>query len=79
MLGLLVVKPLLLLGAVGYLGYRVFYKPFKSHMDAQRDGEFARSGGIEMKCCPECNTYIQWDEMECPSCHGNIHRPPSSG
>jgi hypothetical protein len=79
MLGLLVVKPLLLLGGVGYLGYRVFYKPIKSHLDAQRNDEFAKSGGIIMKCCPECNMYIRGDAIECPSCSGNIDHPLSSG
>jgi hypothetical protein len=79
MIGLLLVKPLLLLGGVGYLGYRIFYKPIKSHLDAQRAGEFTRSGGINMKRCPECNTYIRGDAIECPSCNGNINQPSSSG
>jgi hypothetical protein len=68
MLGLLVVKPLLLLGGAGYLGYRLFYKPIKSLLDAQRNDEFAKGGGINMKRCPECNTYIRGDAPECPSC-----------
>ena len=79
MVGLLVVKPLLLLGGVGYLGYRIFYKPIKSHLDAQRDGGFTRNGGINMKRCPECNTYIRGDAIECPACNGNINHPPPSG
>jgi len=79
MLGLLVVKPLLFLGGVGYLGYRLVYKPIKSLLDAQKDGEFARSGGINMKCCSKCNTYFQGDAIECPSCKGNSDHPPSSG
>jgi hypothetical protein len=79
MIGLLVVKPLLLLGGAGYLGYRIFYKPIKSHLDVQRDAEFTRSGGINMKRCPECNTYIRVDAIGCPSCNGNINHPPSSG
>ena len=78
MLGLLVVKPLLLLGGVGYLGYRLVYKPIKSHLDAQMDGEFARSGGINMKCCLKCDTYFRGDADECPSCNGNSDHPPSS-
>ena len=68
MLGLLVVKPLLLLGGAGYLGYRLFYKPIKSLLDAQGNDEFANGGGIDMKRCPECNTYIRGDASECPSC-----------
>jgi hypothetical protein len=79
MLGLLVVKPLLLLGGVGYLGYRVFYKPIKSHLEGQRNDDFVKSGGINMKRCPECKTYIRGDAIECPSCSGNLDHPPSSG
>jgi hypothetical protein len=75
MIGLLVVKPLLLLGGIGYLGYRYFYKPIRSHLDAQRDG----GSGIEMKRCPECNTYIRGDAVECPSCDGKVDHPPSPG
>lgn len=67
-LGLLVVKPLLLLGGAGYLGYRFFYKPIKTLLDAQRNDEFTKDGGIDMKRCPECNTYIRGDASECPSC-----------
>jgi hypothetical protein len=78
MISLLMVKPLLLLGGVGYLGYRIFYKPIKFHLDAQRDGGFTGSGGINMKRCPECNTYIRGDAIECPSCNGKIHHPPTS-
>ncbi len=77
MLGLLAVKPLLLLGGVGYLGYRVFYKPMKSRMDSRRDGGFERSGGIDMKRCPECDTYFRGDAVECPSCDGNMERRAS--
>ena len=79
MFGLLVVKPLLLLGGVGYLGYRLVYKPIKSHLDAQKDSEFFRSGGINMKCCPKCDTYFRGEAIECPSCNGNIGHTPSSG
>jgi hypothetical protein len=79
MIGLLVVKPLLLLGGISYLGYRLVYKPIKSHLDVQKDGEFARSGGINMKCCPECNTYFRGDAIECPSCNGNTDHPSSPG
>ena len=77
MLGLLVVKPLLLLGGVGYLGYRLVYKPIKSSLDARKDSEFIRSGGINMKCCPKCDTYFRGDAIECPSCNGNIGHTPS--
>lgn len=77
MIGLLVVKPLLLLGGIGYLGYRFFYKPIRSHLDAQTDGEFARGSGIEMKRCPECSTYIRGDAVECPSCSGKVDHPLS--
>jgi hypothetical protein len=76
-IGLLVVKPLLLLGGVGYLGYRLFYRPMKTYLGAQRDVHFTRSGGITMKRCPECNTFIRWDATECPSCHGNMGHPSS--
>jgi hypothetical protein len=79
MIGLLVVKPLLLLGGISYLGYRLVYKPIKSHLDVQKDGEFARSGGINMKCCQECNTYFRGDAIECPSCNGNTDPPSSPG
>jgi hypothetical protein len=78
MISLLMVKPLLLLGGVGYLGYRIFYKPIKFHLDAQRDGGFTGSGGINMKRCPECNTFIRGDAIECPSCNEKNHPPPSS-
>jgi len=81
MIGLLVVKPLLLLGGVGYLGYRFFYKPMKSHLDAWRDGGFPTGGGIDMKRCPECDTYIRGDAIECPSCKGERPKapPPKEG
>ena len=69
MIGLLVVKPLLLLGGVGYLGYRIFYQPIRSHLDARRDRESASSGGIEMRRCPDCSTFIRGDAIECPSCN----------
>ena len=78
MIGLLAVKPLLLLGGIGYLGYRFFYKPIRSRLDARRDGEFARDSGIEMKRCPECSTYIRGDADECPSCSGKVDHPLSS-
>jgi rubrerythrin len=51
----------------------------KSLLDAQRNDEFAKGGGIDMKRCPECNTYIQRDASECPSCGKNMDHPPSSG
>lgn len=77
MIGLLVVNPLLLLGGVAYLGYRLFYKPMKSHLDARSDGEFTRGGGIDMKRCPECDTYIRGDAIGCPSCDGEgLKTPP---
>jgi hypothetical protein len=79
MIGLLVVKPLLLLGGIGYLGYRYFYKPIRSRLDAQRDEGFPGGSGIEMKRCPECNTYIRGDAVECPSCHGKVDHPQSQG
>lgn len=79
MIGLLLVKPLILLGGIGYLGYRLVYKPIKSQLEDQKDGEFARGGGINMKCCPKCNTYFRMDAIECPSCNGNTDPPPSSG
>jgi hypothetical protein len=79
MIGLLAVKPLLLLGGVGYLGYRIFYRPIRSCLDAWRDGKSAGSGGIDMKRCPECNTYIRGDAVRCPSCSGKADRPPSPG
>jgi hypothetical protein len=76
MIGLLVVKPLLLLAGVGYLGYRLFYKPIKSHLDAWRDGEFPKGGGIDMKRCPECGTFIRGDAIGCPSCDGERFKTP---
>lgn len=78
MIGSLVVKPLLLLAGAGYLGYRLFYKPMKSHLDAWRDGGIPRGGGIDMKRCPECDTYIRGDAIGCPSCDGEelITPPP---
>jgi len=77
MIGLLVVKPLLLLAGVGYFGYRLFYKPIKSHLDAMRNGGFHGGGGIDMKRCPECDTYIRWDAIGCPSCDGEgLKTPP---
>ena len=77
MIGLLTMKPLLLLGGVGYLGYRIFYKPIKSHLDAHRNRESAGSAGIEMKRCPECHTFIRGDAIECPSCNGKVDHPLS--
>jgi hypothetical protein len=50
MIGLLVVKPLILLGGIGYLGYRLVYKPIKFHLDDQKDGEFARSVSSLIDC-----------------------------
>jgi len=77
MIGFSVVKPLLLLAGVGYFGYRLFYKPIRSHLDAWRDGEFPGGGGIDMKRCTECGTYIREDAIGCPSCDGEgLKTPP---
>ena len=68
MLGVLLVKPLLLLGAAGYLGYRLLRKTARSSQDGKEEGEFPRSGGIEMKPCAICGIYIRSDSAQCPCC-----------
>jgi hypothetical protein len=79
MIGLLVMKPLLLLGGVGYLGYRVLYKPMKAYWDADKGGKSPLRRGIDMKPCPKCGMYIRSDAGECPSCHIDMDDPSSPG
>jgi len=69
MVGVLLVKPLLLLGGAGYLAYRFLQKTVKSPQVGKEEGEFIRSGGIEMKPCAICGTYIRSDAAQCPCCN----------
>jgi hypothetical protein len=71
MVGVLLVKPLLLLGGAGYLAYRLLQKTVKFPRVGKEEREFTRSGGIEMKPCANCGTYIPGDAAQCPCCNGS--------
>jgi len=79
MVGVLLVKPLLLLGGAGYLAYRLLRKTVKSPQAGQEEGEFTRSGGIEMKPCSRCGTYIRSDAAQCPCSNESKDSQPRSG
>jgi ribosomal protein L32 len=79
MVGVLLVKPLLLLGGAGYLAYRLLQKTAKSLQVDKEDGEFTRSGGIEMKPCAKCGMYIRSDAAQCPYCDESKDFPLRSG
>jgi len=68
MVGVLLVKPLLLLGGAGYLTYRLLLKTVKFPRVGKEEGEFTRSGGIEMKPCAICGMYFRSDAAQCPCC-----------
>jgi hypothetical protein len=71
MVGVLLVKPLLLLGGAGYLAYRLLRESLKFPRAGKEEKEFARSGGIEMKPCTICGMYIRSDAAQCPCCNGS--------
>jgi hypothetical protein len=62
------VKPLLLLSGAGYLAHRFLQKTVKSLPVGKEEGEFIRSGGIEMKPCAICGMYFRSDAAQCPCC-----------
>jgi hypothetical protein len=68
MVGVLLVKPLLLLGGAGYLAYRFLQKTVKSPQDGKEERGFTRTGGIEMTPCVKCGMYIRSDAAQCPCC-----------
>jgi len=76
MIGVLLVKPLLLLGGAGYIAYRLFRKTVESPQAGKEEGEFTRSGGIEMKRCAVCGTYIRSDSARCPCCNESKDSSP---
>jgi len=69
MVGVLLVKPLLLLGGAGYLAHRLLQKTVNSPPVGKEEREFNRSGGIEMTPCAVCGTYIRSDATQCPCCN----------
>ena len=69
MVGVFLVKPLLLLGGAGYLAHRLLQKTVRSPPVGKEEGEFTRSGGIEMKPCAICGMYIRGDSAQCPCCN----------
>jgi len=79
MVGVLLVKPLLLLGGAGYLAYRLLQTTVKSHQVGKEEEEFTRSGGIEMKPCAKCGMYIRSDAAQCPCCNESKDSPPRFG
>ena len=79
MVGVLLVKPLLLLGGAGYLAYRLLQKTVKSLQVGKEEGEFTRSGGIEMKSCAICGMYFHSDAAQCPCCNESKDSPLRSG
>lgn len=78
MVGVLLVKPLLLLGGAGYLAYRLLQKTVKS-LQVKEEGEFTKSGGIEMKPCAICGMYFHSDAAQCPCCNESKDSHPRSG
>jgi predicted DNA repair protein MutK len=79
MVGVLLVKPLLLLGGAGYLAYRLLQKTVNSFQVGKEEEEFTRSGGIEMKPCAKCGMYIRSDAAQCPCCNESMDSPLRSG
>ncbi|OGP76571.1 MAG: hypothetical protein A2Z13_10165 [Deltaproteobacteria bacterium RBG_16_64_85] len=79
MVGVLMVKPLLLLGGAGYLAYLLLQKTVKSLQVDKENGEFTGSGGIEMKLCAKCGMYICSDAAQCPCCNESQDSPLRSG
>jgi hypothetical protein len=79
MVGVLLVKPLLLLGGAGYLAYRLLQKTVNSLQVGKEEEEFIRSGGIEMKPCAKCGMYIRSDAAQCPCCNESKDSPLRSG
>src|SRR5512134_1087680 len=69
MVGVLLVKPLILLGGAGYLDYRLLQKTVNNSRIGKEEGDFTRSGGIEMKPCAICGVYIRSDAAQCPRCN----------
>ena len=79
MVGVLLVKPLLLLGGAGYLAYRFLQKTVKSLQVGKEEREFTRSGGIEMTPCAKCGMYTRSDTVQCPCCSESKESPFRSG
>jgi hypothetical protein len=79
MVGVLLVKPLLLLGGAGYLAYRFLQKTVKSLQDGEEEREFTRSGGIELTPCAKCGMYTRSDAAQCPCCGESKDSPLRSG
>ena len=79
MVGVLLVKPLLLLGGAGYLVYRFLQKTVKSHQVGEEDREFTRTGAIEMTPCAKCGMYTRNDAAQCPCCSESKDSPFRSG
>ena len=75
MVGVLLVKPLLLLRGAGYLACRFLQKTVKSPHFGKEDREFTRSGGIEMTPCAKCGMYTRSDAAQCPSCSESKDSP----
>jgi predicted Zn-ribbon and HTH transcriptional regulator len=79
MVGVLLVKPLVLLGGAGYLAYRFLRNTVKSSQVGKEEREFTRSGGIEMTPCAKCGLYTQSDVARCPRCSESKEAPFRSG
>ncbi|MGA8753632.1 hypothetical protein [Candidatus Deferrimicrobium sp.] len=79
MVGVLLVKPLLLLGGAGYLAYRLLQKTVKSLRVGKEEREFTKSGGIEMTPCAKCGMYTRSDTAQCPCCSESKDPPFRSG
>ncbi len=79
MVGVLLVKPLLLLGGAGYLAFRFLQKTVTSPQDGKEEQEFTRTGGIEMTLCAKCGMYTRSDAAQCPCCSESKDSASRSG
>ena len=79
MVGVLLVKPLILLGGAGYLAYRFLQKTVISPQVGKEEREFTRSGGIEMTPCAKCGMYTRSECAPCPCGSESKDSPFRSG